>query len=227
MNKSKLKSIMCSTVLGMVALTSTAEMEATAKTPKDEALLKDITFVVFDTETTGWDKNSGRIIEIGAIKFKNSEVIAKKSWLINPGISITASSQRIHGIDDSAVKDSPSFKEVFPKFAAFTRGAVLLAHNASFDVRFMNAEIERNNLEAPANPTLDTLRLTRKWYPELKSHSLSSLVNELKISAGTLHRALADSACTKDIFLMGLKKMPENATYADLKKLAGKVRRFE
>jgi DNA polymerase-3 subunit alpha (Gram-positive type) len=227
MNKGKLKSIMCSAATGMITLSTAAETENSQDKHSDASPVSDVSFVVFDTETTGWNKENGRVIEIGAIKFKNGIVLAKKSWLINPGIPITSSSQRIHGISDSMVKDSPSFREVYAKFAAFTKGSVLLAHNASYDVRFVTAEIERNKLTPIPNQTIDTLRLARKWFPELKSHSLTNLIRDLSIPSGTMHRALADSECTKDMFLLGLKKMKRNATFSDLKDLAGKVYLFE
>lgn len=227
MNKAKLKSVMCSAVTGMITLTTAAEIENDKSIPSDSCPIKDVSFVVFDTETTGWNKENGRIIEIGAIKFLNGTALAQKSWLINPGLSISSSSQNIHGISNAMVQDSPSFQEVYAKFAAFTKGSVLLAHNASYDVRFMSTEIERNRLTPLPNETIDTLRLARKWFPELKSHSLTNLIRDLNIPSGKLHRALADSTCTKDMFLLGLKRMDKDSTLKDLKTLAGKVYLFE
>lgn len=225
MNKNRTKTAVCTTFSGMIILTSGAEMEEQA-IPADTELLSNTTFVVFDTETTGYSRKNGRIIEIGAVKFRNGETLAAKSWLVNPRQRITFNAQRIHGISDEMLIGKPSFKEVFPKFCAFAKGSVLLAHNASFDVGFMKHEIERNDLSAPDNEVLDTLRLTRRWYPEFESHSLSNLVRRLNISNGTLHRALEDSDCTRKIFLQGLQTMPPDATLGDLKKLCGKVLTF-
>lgn len=228
MNKTqKLNSVICSTFSGVLTLTSAANLCAIETTMTDTTLLSNVTFVVFDTETTGWSDENGYVIEIGAVKFKNGKTLAQKSWLINPGTPITPASQQIHGISDAMVEKSPSFKEVFTKFSAFIKDTALLAHNASFDVRFIDSELKRNRIEPPTNPIFDTLRLTRKWYPEFASHSLSNLVQELNIPAGKLHRALADSDVTRQIFLEGLKKMPETASIADLKELSGTVLFFK
>lgn len=194
--------------------------------PSSAEPLTNITFVAFDLETTGFSAEFDRIIEIGAVKFRNGKVLKSRSWLINPGVPITADSQHIHGIMEEMVADSPSFREVFPQFAGFIKGAVLLAHNADFDVRFISAELERNNMSAPENIVLDTLRLARVWLPDAGSYNVERLVKYLGIPAGSFHRALADSQYVTAIFLAGIRKLPPNAILEDLIKTVGPPLKF-
>ncbi|OVE75402.1 hypothetical protein BVX97_04855 [bacterium E08(2017)] len=226
MNKASIKSVLTA-FSGALAITSAAELDQPEDVIEDCTKLSDISFVVFDTETTGWGKDTGRVIEIGCVKFINGQAAARKSWLINPGLPITRDSQRVHGISDEMVKDCPLFKEVYPKFTAFTKGSILMAHNASFDIGFIANEVERNELELPNNIVLDTLRLSRKWFPDLKSHSLSKMVIELNIPSGQMHRGLADAECTKEVVLMGFEKMGKEACFKDLTELAGKKYTFK
>jgi len=188
--------------------------------------LTNVTFVAFDLETTGFSAEFDRIIEIGAVKFRNGKVLKSRGWLINPGVPITADSQHIHGITEEMVADSPSFREVFPQFADFIKGAVLLAHNADFDVRFISAELEKNNMSALENIVLDALRLARVWFPDAGSYNLESLVKYLGIPAGSFHRALADSQYVTAIFLAGVRKLPPNATLEALIKTASAPLKF-
>lgn len=226
MNKPVASSVFCSAFTGVLALASAADLEKPPAIVQEDELISQITFVIFDTETTGWSDADSRVIEIGAVKMKDGKVLARKSWLINPGIPITPDSQRIHGISNAMVDDCPSFREVFPKFNAFIRDSVLLAHNAAFDIRFLSAEINRNGLVFPKNEILDTLRIARTWFPELKSHSLENLVSALDIKANKMHRALADAECTAQIFKLGNETVQPDSTWKELRKTAGRVLSF-
>ncbi len=188
--------------------------------------LTNVVFVAFDTETTGLDARSGRVIEIGAVRFQNSKVLGTTNWLINPEMPIPSDSQEIHHITDEMVADKPTSKKVLPEFIAFIRGATLLAHNAQFDVKFIRAELRKCDLPAPDNVILDTLKLSRAWFPETKSHELDKLVEYLKLPEGKFHRALADAEHAMDLFLTGVRKMPENTTLQDVTKLAGGALKF-
>ena len=188
--------------------------------------LTNVLFVAFDTETTGLDARSGRVIEIGAVRFQNGKVLATTNWLINPEMPIPTNSQAIHHITDEMVAEKPKSKQVLPEFIAFIKGATLLAHNAQFDVKFIRAELRRCGLQPPDNNVLDTLRLSRAWFPETKSHELDKLVEYLKLPQGTFHRSLADAEHAMDLFLTGIKKLPGNATLEDVTKLAGGALKF-
>jgi DNA polymerase III epsilon subunit family exonuclease len=185
-----------------------------------------VLFVAFDTETTGLDARSGRVIEIGAVKFQNGKVLATTNWLVNPEMPIPTDSQVIHHITDEMVADKPKMKQALPEFIAFIKGATLLAHNAQFDVKFIRVELRKCALPAPDNDVLDTLKLSRVWFPETKSHELDKLVEYLKLPEGTFHRSLADAEHAKDLFLAGVRKMPDDATLEDLVKAAGGALKF-
>jgi DNA polymerase-3 subunit alpha (Gram-positive type) len=177
--------------------------------------LTNTTFVAFDVETTGFSRRA-RVIEIAAVKFRGNTEIAAKTWLINPGVSIPSSAQAIHGISDAMVADSPRFPEVFSSFAAFAGDSMLLAHNASYDTRLLNQEIARLALPAPDNMVADTLRLSRIWFPDIKSHSLKSVVDHLGIVQEQKHRALSDARDVMRLFLAGTATMKEGATLKDI-----------
>ena len=181
------------------------------------AALSNTTFVAFDTETTGFSPETERIIEIGAVKYRNGEILDSKNWLVNPGIPIP--NAQVHGITDDDVKGQPGFAETYPAFTNFVGDAVLIAHNASFDVRFMAAEIRRNGLEPLPNPTINSLTLFRRWYPDAPSHKLGELARHLDIGVATEHRALDDSKTLLLILNHGLEKYP-GTTWDSLKQTA-------
>ncbi|MDA0577088.1 MAG: 3'-5' exonuclease [Verrucomicrobia bacterium] len=159
------------------------------------------TFVAFDIETTDLSRDYGRVIEIGAVKFRNNHVIHRKAWLINPGIPIPPAVTGVHGITDAMVADAPAFSKAYAEFLNFIGESVLLAHNARFDVGFLEAEARRNALMLPPNQVIDTLQIARKCYPKADNHRLESLVNMLGLPPGKVHRGLADSDHLRAIFL--------------------------
>ncbi|MBT3296275.1 MAG: 3'-5' exonuclease [Verrucomicrobia bacterium] len=183
--------------------------------------LRATTFVAFDVETTGLSAARHRVIEIGAVKLRAGRIMARQVWLINPGQPIPPFTTRIHGIKDEDVAEAPTFPEIYPKFVAFVKGTILIAHNAAFDVRFMAHEAERHHLEFPPEPVLDNLRLARKWHPELKSHGLKAVADYLKIEPGRYHRALDDSEALAKVFIDGLRRMPPDSTVSNLLVTAG------
>lgn len=180
-----------------------------AEVPDPSVPVADLIFTAFDTETTGFSPKEDRLVEIGAIRFRgNGEIIAVTNWLINPEREIPSYATQVHGIQNEDVQNAPLFKEVFPQFEAFCAGTFLLAHNATFDVGFLKAELERNQIEPPALPALDTLPLFRAWFPEASSHSLEPLSVELGVANDTYHRAEADSFHIINIFKVGMKQRP-------------------
>ncbi len=211
---------------------------ALSSEPPDTPALTNVLFVAFDTETTGLKAADGRILEIGAVKFRNGHIVGRKSWLINPGIPIPRESQRINGITPAMVSNCPPFTVAFREFVAFSEGAVLLAHNAPFDRRFIVAELARNGLTPPENPLIDTLPLYRTWFPGQRHYSLEALTHNLLPDmataaqgrdAGTndrtirLHSALGDSECTAALFMKGWVGLREGTTLAEFTNAMPKV----
>ncbi len=179
-------------------------------------------FVALDTETTGLSPTRDRIVEIALVKFQNGKITATNSWLINPGMPIPAPAERVHGISDEMVADKPSCAETLPKVNKFVGDAVLLAHNARFDIGFLKNEYKRSKTAPPGNICLDTLKLAGKWFPESKSHSLKNLITHLNIEPHKkFHRALADSLYLVYVMDQGIAGMGSDIKMADIIKLHG------
>lgn len=163
-------------------------------------------FVAFDTETTGFSSKKDRIIEIGAVKFRGKQILATASWLINPQGPIHPRAVERHGITEEMTAAAPLFAEVWPQFRAFCGDdALLLAHNASFDIRFLRAELQRAGFEIPAWQVLDTLPLFRKWYPDAPRHALDALVEYCEVPCAVRHRAGADALALHCLFRKGVE----------------------
>ncbi len=181
-----------------------------AQEPASSTPVREIVFVAFDTETTGFSRDDDRLVEIGAVKFRgDGEVLAATNWLVNPERDVPYYATQVHGIRTADVRRAPTFQKVFPQFEAFCEDAVLLAHNATFDVGFLRAELERNRMKIPALPLLDTLPLFREWFPEALSHSLEPLSAYLNVKGKTYHRAEADAFHIVNIFRVGIKRRPK------------------
>lgn len=189
--------------------------------PKLSTPIKDLTLVVFDTETTGFSATKDRIVEIGAIKIRNGEIVEERNWLINPQQPIPARVTKVHGISSAMVKDKPTFAEVYPEFQAFVGNAVLVAHNARYDVDMMRGELNRAGLEMPDNMVLDSLKLFRKWYPESETHKLGDLAKFIGLQGDGFHRGDVDARFTALILFEGLKRNPKCDNLRKLSAAAG------
>jgi len=173
----------------------------------DGPLVKDTVFIAFDTETTGFSSKKDRMVEIGAVKFRgNGDVLATTNWLVNPQREIPYYATKTHGITTEMAAEALVFAEVWPKFEAFCDDAVLMAHNAPFDIRFLKAELKRANIKPAALPIADSLPLFRDWFPRAMSHSLEPLSTYLGVSGDTYHRAEADAFHIVTIFKIGMKR---------------------
>lgn len=159
------------------------------------------TFVVFDTETTGLKADEERVIEIGAIKFNKNGIIEKFGTLINPEKTISSQITQITGITNKMVYEKPTSKDVIPKFMSFIKGCILIAHNAPFDLRFINHELIRLNQSTLQNYTIDTLKLTRWAYPTLGQWRQPFLAEHFGIKIESVHRAYDDARVCMEIFL--------------------------
>lgn len=162
------------------------------------------TFVVFDIETTGFSSSKNRIIEIGAVKVKDGEVIDKYSTFVNPDVPIPFEIEKLTGINDNMVLPYPGIKEILPQFLEFCSDAVLVAHNASFDVSFIAYNASQLGLEF--DPTvMDTVALARLLLPNLNRYKLDTVAKALNISLENHHRAVDDAGCTALIFTAFVK----------------------
>lgn len=190
--------------------------------PAANTRFDNITFVVYDTETTGFSPVNDRILEIGAIKILGGVEIDRATWLINPERYIPYFVQEVHHISYDMVKDCPTFAEVYPEFVSFVGPAVLIAHNAPFDNRFMAAEIERAGMPMMKNAVLDSLALFRRWHPELERHTVSALMDyyALDPEGGNLHRATDDSFFVYKALAAELKKRNAEPRFRDLTSVA-------
>jgi DNA polymerase-3 subunit alpha (Gram-positive type) len=158
------------------------------------------TFVVFDIETTGFSSEQDRIIEIGAVKIENGQVIDRFNELINPKISIPYKITELTSISNDMVKDRKTIEDVLPRFLDFVGDSVVVAHNAEFDTGFIKSKCRNLGLKFK-NGIIDTLPLARFLFPQLKKHKLNVICDHLKISLENHHRAVDDAKATGDILL--------------------------
>ncbi|OGR51528.1 MAG: hypothetical protein A2049_12205 [Elusimicrobia bacterium GWA2_62_23] len=161
--------------------------------------IEEAVFTFIDVETTGLSPRSARVCEVASISFRGTERVGTLAELVNPGLPIPPEVSRIHGITDEMVRHSPSFGAVAPRLLAALEGSVIVAHNAEFDLGFLNMEFERVGLRFPELPVLDTLVLARRNW-KFQSNRLGNIAKELNISSEGWHRALSDVEMTRKIF---------------------------
>jgi len=160
------------------------------------------TVIVVDFETTGMSPDHGdRAIEVGAVKLENGEVVDRFQCLMNPGIRVNGFIEDYTGITNAMLKQAPPCEEVMSRFTDFIGDSNLVAHNASFDRRFLNAECCRISRDYKGEFSCSMLA-ARRVYPDAPNHKLGTLVeyNHLP-SDGTFHRALADAEMTAHLWL--------------------------
>ncbi len=211
-----------------VAADSNTVVPPAFRMPGANTFMKNITFVIFDTETTGFSPAKDRLVEIGAVKVRDGKNLGEKTWLINPQRYIPWYVQQVHNITPEMLEGMPTFAEVYPEFLEFIDGAVLIAHNAPFDIRFIAAEAVRNNMPVPKNAVLDSLALFRNWYPDMKNHRVSDLIDLFGISTDGMqaHRATDDSLFVYYAIQKEMERRSESPRFSDLLKSAGSTLRF-
>ncbi|MDP4172110.1 MAG: exonuclease domain-containing protein, partial [Bacillota bacterium] len=133
-------------------------------------LLAEDTYVVFDVETTGLSAVYDTIIELAAVKIHNGEIIDRFESFANPHHRLSATTINLTGITDDMVRTAPEVEDVLKRFHAWAEDAILVAHNASFDMGFLNVGYKKYGMEKAANPVIDTLELGRFLYPDMKNH---------------------------------------------------------
>lgn len=168
-----------------------------------EVPLRRLTYVAFDTETTGLKPSEGdEIIQIGAVRIVNGKILPGEmiDQLIDPQRSIPESSVAIHGITPRMVVNQPTIAQVLPHFHRFAEGAVLVAHNAAFDMRCLQLKEAGSGVKFE-NPVLDTLLLSSIIHPQQESHSLDEVASRLNLTNIGRHTALGDALVTAEVLL--------------------------
>ena len=165
-------------------------------------------YVVFDLETTGLKPENAEIIEIGAVKLHRGGIVDRFHTFVNDGVVIPANITALTSITQDMITGAASLREALIRFAAFSAGCCLVAHNASFDMGFINSHGERFNLFFD-QPYADTLKLSRSLLHDLENHKLDTICRALGLSFLSHHRAVDDAAATAEVFLVLLSRLRE------------------
>lgn len=176
-----------------------------------DASLATLTYTVFDTETTGLEPSAGdEIISIGAVRIVNGRLLRNELFeqLVNPGRPLNPASARVHRIDAAALGGQPRIGEVLPVFHRFCEDTVLLAHNAAFDMRFLELKRAATGVHFD-QPVLDTLLLSALAHPTLEDHRLEAIAERLGLDVMGRHTALGDALLTGEVFLKLLPLLAE------------------
>jgi DNA polymerase-3 subunit epsilon len=177
----------------------------------DDRLLTQLVYTVFDTETTGLEPSAGdEIIQIGATRIVNGRLLRNETYeqLIDPQRPIAPESIRIHGIVGDMLRGQPTIDRVLPDFHAFCEDTVLVAHNAAFDMRFLQMK-EQSSGVVFHHPVLDTLLLSAVIHPHQESHKLEAIAERLGVNVIGRHTALGDAIVTGEIFLRMIPLLAE------------------
>lgn len=166
--------------------------------PREEDL-RTTTYIVFDIETTGLSVTQNKIIEVAAVKMVEGKEIDRYATFVDPHVRIPYNIQQLTNITDDMVKGAPEVETVLQQFVEFAGDAVLVAHNARFDVGFINAKLKELGRPPMENPVLDTLELARMLFPTMKNHRLNTLATKYKVSLENHHRAIDDTLALGEI----------------------------
>ena len=168
----------------------------------------DDTYVVFDLETTGFSAIKDKIIEIGAVKVVNGEIVDSFSTFVNPKRPIPFEITQLTSITDEMVMEYEDIETILPKFLEFVGDAVLVAHNAGFDVGFIEQNCRYQDIE-PHFVSVDTVALARVLMPTLSKYKLNVVAKALNISLENHHRAVDDAGATAEIFVKFVQMLKE------------------
>ncbi len=163
-------------------------------------------FVVFDLETTGFSPIQNRIIEFGAVKVEKGRITERFSTFVNPGEPIPFRIEKLTGISDEMVLGAPTIEKVLPEFMEFCDDCIMVAHNASFDMSFIDGNCRRQGL-ACDKTVVDTVSMARVLLPSLNRFKLDTVAKALGVPLEKHHRAVDDAACTANIFLRFLEML--------------------
>ncbi len=197
-----------------------------------EAELRDATYVVLDLETSGLSIMRNNIIEFGAVRVENGSVVSRKDILIDPGYQIDDKIVNLTHITNAMLSGKPKLKEVIPEILDYIKGAILVTHNASFDLDFLNAELQRNGYPKLDNIVIDTLTLSRYFFPLNRSHRLTDVCKRMNIyfDNSSAHRADYDAERLNDVWqnmLATFTKEKRDFSVSDLEKLETPTEAFK
>ncbi len=188
----------------------------------DDTALRDLTFVVFDSETTGLDPVTDDVVQLGAVRIVNGRIVPSEvlDTLINPGRPIPPGATKVHGIDDAMVANAPAFDQGCRAFHDFAKGAVIVAHNAPFDMAFLHRQAGAMGLRFD-HPVLDTVHLSAVVFGGSSEHTLDALCDRLKIDIPPhlRHTAIGDARATARVLVALLPILMARGltTFAQLK----------
>ena len=193
----------------------------------DDRLLSELSYTVFDTETTGLNPSQGdEIIQIGATRILNGKLLRAESFeqLVDPERPLAPESAKIHGITSEMLRGQPTIDKVLPAFHAFSADTVLIAHNAAFDMRFLQLKEEQTGLRFD-HPVIDTLLLSAVVHPNQESHRLEAIAERLGLTIIGRHTALGDAIVTAEVFLKLIPLLAEKGirTLRDAREAAEKT----
>ncbi|MCI8575811.1 MAG: hypothetical protein HFI09_05010 [Bacilli bacterium] len=156
-------------------------------------------YVVFDTETTGLKDQTDQIIEIGALKYINDELVDEFEVLINPEEDIPEIITTITGITNEMVMGEKTIEEVLPLFMEFIGDLPVVCHNAPFDIGFINASLKKCGMDIMKNDAIDTVLLAREYIPQAYNYKLETLKKYFKLDFGS-HRSVDDCKTTNFVY---------------------------
>lgn len=181
----------------------------------EDCKLSELSYTIFDTETTGLDPAGGdEILQVGAIRIVNGKLLQQENFdqLVDPKRSIPTATIPIHGIQPEMVEGQPTIEEVLPAFHAFVGDTVLVAHNAAFDMRCLQVK-EKVTGVVFDQPVLDTLLLSAVVHPNQESHALEAIAERFNINIHGRHTALGDAMATAEVFLHLINLLEEQGIH--------------
>jgi len=186
-------------------------------------------YVVFDVETTGLSAVYDTIIELAGVKIQNGEIIDRFERFANPHHPLSETTVRLTGITDEMVQDAPEIEDVLKDFHAWAQDSILVAHNATFDIGFLNAGYQRIDYPKIDQPGMDTLELARFLVPQLRNHRLNTLCKHFDIELTQHHRAIYDAEATGYLMTKLVKLLGEKDihNHLDLNKHMGEGNAYQ
>jgi len=164
-----------------------------------DVLIAEVSFCALDLETTGLSSLS-RIVEVGAVRFRLGEEGEQLQTLVDPGCAIPGSASRVHGITDEMVRGAPPARQVLERLAEFSKGCVLIAHNARYDSSIVSTELLRAGMQMPPAHVLCTIKASKRLLPRMPNYRLQTVAETLEIFPEGYHRALSDAVAARMIF---------------------------
>lgn len=157
-------------------------------------------YVIVDLETTGLSPLKNEIIEIGAIKVENNKIVDRLDILVKPENEVSPFITNLTGITNEMLKDAIRIQDALKIFMEFASGSTLMAHNANFDMGFLNSNLQKHFKYTLENKCLDTLALSRKYIKGIKNYKLETLANYFNVNYSGAHRSLKDCEITFEVY---------------------------